>query len=102
MKKEFFWGALIGASVALLFAPKTGRETREQIRGLAGTAKEKADNYYDQVKEAVAHTLENAKGLLDEKKQLITDAVQAGIATYEQKKQEKATTSGQDKPAPPM
>src|SRR5512135_66441 len=102
MKKEFFWGALIGAGVALLVAPKTGRETREQIRGMAGTVKDKADDYYDQVKEAVACTLENAKGLLDEKKQLITDAVQAGIATYEQKKQERATISGQERPAPPM
>jgi gas vesicle protein len=102
MKKEFFWGALIGAGVALLVAPKTGRETREQIRGMAGTVKDKADDYYDQVKEAVACTLENTKGLLDEKKQLITDAVQAGIAMYEQKKQEKATTSGQERPAPPM
>jgi hypothetical protein len=62
---------------------------------MAATVKGKADDYHDQVTEAVAHTLENAKGLLDEKKQLITDAVQAGITMYEQKKQEKETSPGQ-------
>ncbi len=97
MKKDFFWGAFIGAGVALLVAPKAGRETREQIKGFAGTVKVKADDYYDQVKQSVTHALENAKGLLDEKKQLITDAVQAGIATYERKKQEKAATTGQER-----
>jgi gas vesicle protein len=99
---SFFLGGLVGAGVALLVAPQSGKETREHIRGLADTAKGKADDYYDQVKEAVAWTLENGKGLLDEKKQLITKAVQAGIEMYEQKKQEKTAASSQDKPAPPI
>jgi gas vesicle protein len=93
---SFFLGGLIGAGVALLMAPKAGRETREQIRGLAGTAKQKADDYYGQITEAVASTLETGKELLDDKKQLITKAVQAGINLYEQK-QEKITMSGQDR-----
>ncbi len=88
---SFFLGGLVGASVALLVSPKTGRETREQIRSFAGTATGKATDYYGQVKEAVTCTLENAKELLDEKKRLITDAVQAGFATYEQKRQERST-----------
>jgi gas vesicle protein len=109
---SFFLGGLIGASVALLVSPKSGRETREQIKDLAGTATTKATDYYGQVKEAVSCTLENAKGLIDEKKRLITDAVQAGFAIYEQKKQEKTTQapgmqgrgtmSGQESTAQPM
>jgi gas vesicle protein len=97
---SFFLGGIIGAGVALLAAPKTGRETREQIRGLAGAAKNKVDDYYGQITEVVASTLESGKELLDDKKQLIMKAVQAGIALYEQK-QEKARTSEQARPAPP-
>jgi gas vesicle protein len=91
---SFFLGGLIGAGVALLIAPMTGKETREQIRGLAENAKGKADDYYDQIKEAVTTTLENGRGLVEEKKRLITNAVQAGIDTYEKKKEETAGKCG--------
>lgn len=87
---SFFLGGLIGAGIALLVAPMTGSETREQIRGLAGDARKKADDYYGQIKESVTSTLENGKGLIEEKKRLITNAVQAGIEAYEKKKQEMA------------
>lgn len=87
---SFFLGGLIGAGIALLVAPMTGSETREQIRGFAGEAKKKADDYYEEIKETVTSTLENGKGLIEEKKRLITNAVQAGIEAYEKKKQEMA------------
>jgi gas vesicle protein len=87
---SFFLGGLIGAGVALLLAPMTGREAREQIKGVAGNVKERADDYYDQIKEAVTSTLEQGKGLIEEKKKLITNAVQAGIDAYEKKKEEMA------------
>jgi len=85
---SFFLGGLIGAGVALLITPMTGEETRGQIRGFAGNVKEKADDYYEQIKETVASSLENGKGLIEEKKRLITNAVQAGIEAYEKKKRE--------------
>jgi gas vesicle protein len=91
---SFFLGGLIGAGIALLIAPSTGKETREQIRGLAGNVKEKADDYFDQIKEAVTSTLEDGKGLVEEKKRLITSAVQAGIDAYEKKKEEMAEKGG--------
>ena len=91
---SFFLGGLVGAGVALLMAPRSGSEMREQIKGLAGTASDKAHDYYDQITETVASTLESGKGLLDDKKQLVARAVQAGIAMYEEKVH-KAGTSGQ-------
>jgi len=85
---SFLLGGLIGAAVALLVAPITGKEARGQIRDFAGDAKKKADDYYGQIKEAVISTLENGKGLIEDKKQRITSAVHAGIEAYEKKKQE--------------
>jgi gas vesicle protein len=36
----FFTGAVVGASVAFFYAPKTGRETRKYISENAGKSKE--------------------------------------------------------------
>jgi gas vesicle protein len=47
-------GALIGASLAILFAPKSGEETRKII-------KKKAKEYFDKGKEMVENKKENAK-----------------------------------------
>jgi gas vesicle protein len=98
---SFFLGGLIGAGVALLVAPKAGSEMREQIRGLAGTATKRANDYYEQITQVVASTLDSGKELLDDKKQLIANAVQAGIALYEEKLQ-KAKESGQYSESQPV
>ena len=47
---SFFVGGLIGAGVALLTAPKTGKETRRMIRELAEEVKEKTEDYIDKAK----------------------------------------------------
>lgn len=86
---SFLVGGLVGGAVALLFAPKSGRETRQQIAGFAEGVKEKSVDYYEQIKEMVTSALDEGKGLIDEKKRLITKAVQAGIETYEREKKEK-------------
>lgn len=38
----FLAGAVIGAGIGLLFAPRPGKETREQLADLARRAREKA------------------------------------------------------------
>jgi gas vesicle protein len=82
---SFFLGGFIGAAVALLVAPKAGRETRQQIKGAAENVKVKAEDYHKQVKETVTSALEHGKGLVIEKKQLIAKAVQEGIEAYKKK-----------------
>jgi gas vesicle protein len=39
----FVTGGLAGAAVALLLAPQSGRESREQVRGYARRAEEQAN-----------------------------------------------------------
>jgi gas vesicle protein len=83
---SFLLGGLVGGGIALLVAPSSGKETRQQIVGLAEGVKEKAGDYYEQIKETVTSALEEGKGLIDEKKRLISKAVQAGIEAYEKEK----------------
>jgi gas vesicle protein len=72
---SFLLGGIVGAAVAVLTAPKAGKETRQQIRGLADDAKEKAGAYYGQVKEKVASAVEDGKAFVDEKRHRIADVV---------------------------
>ena len=52
----FAGGALLGAGLALLFAPQSGRKTRGQIGDLA----EKAKDLVDEKKTQVASMLDSA------------------------------------------
>jgi len=81
----FFLGGFVGAAVALLVAPKAGKETRQQIKGTAESVKAKGEDYYKQVKETVTSVLEHGKDLVAEKKQRIAKAVREGIEAYEKK-----------------
>lgn len=57
----FLAGGIIGAVVALLYAPKSGREFRKDI-------KEKTDGYLDDVEKYMAEAREKAKNLINEGK----------------------------------
>ncbi len=86
----FFIGGIIGAGIALLLAPKSGRETRQLITDTAEDVKEKAEQYAGQAKGAVASAVEKGKGLFQERKTVITTAIEAGKEAYEKEKEKLA------------
>jgi gas vesicle protein len=87
---SFFLGGLIGAGVALLLAPKSGRETREKIKELTGEARGKAEEVIEQLKGKVTSAVEKGKGVLEEKKSIVTTAIEAGKEAYEKEKEKLA------------
>ncbi len=50
---SFLAGGLVGAGVALLLAPQSGKKTRKQMREFADDVKEQAVEYAEKVKEKV-------------------------------------------------
>lgn len=60
-------GAALGAGLALLFAPQSGKETREKIKDVAADVKDKISDLVD-----------DTKDFLSEQKRAIRDAVEAG------------------------
>jgi gas vesicle protein len=62
-------GGLIGAGVALLMAPRSGEETRAEIRN-------KAMEYRDRTKEVVNDTVSQAKSKADELKEGVVEKAQ--------------------------
>jgi gas vesicle protein len=67
----FLAGGLIGAGIALLTAPVSGREAREKISDLAGDIKEKATGWTDDVRAKVG-------GLLERESAAVKEAYEAG------------------------
>ena len=84
---SFLLGGVVGAGLALLFAPQSGRETRQKIKDLADDVKEKSAEYVHQAKEKATSLVEEGKGYYDEKKSILKSAVDAGKEAYEKEKE---------------
>jgi gas vesicle protein len=83
---SFLVGGLIGAGVALLLAPRSGKEARTRIGDMAEEVKETAGDHYKRVKKTVVSTLEDGQELLEKKKDLVASAVKTGVKTFEKKR----------------
>jgi gas vesicle protein len=81
---SFFWGALIGAGLALLLAPQSGEETRRLIknrgRRLLAKAEEKAAELQDLVTSGFEDAKVRVEDAIDERRQQARDVVDAGKA----------------------
>lgn len=84
---SFLLGGLMGAGVALLLAPKSGRETRQRIRDLADDVKVKTEDYVEQAKGKMNTAVEKGKDFVHDQKSIITSAVEAGKEAYEKEKE---------------
>ncbi len=82
----FVMGAAIGGGLALLAAPRSGRETRDKIRGLADEVQERVKDYTTQAEDRVKATLEEGRELLKEQADLIKAAVEAGKEAMEEER----------------
>ncbi len=72
--KGLAFGALVGAVTGILFAPKSGKDTREDIQKLAKDLKGKAEDVYSEAKEKLEKKIDAIKGLgkkIDEKNYLV-------------------------------
>jgi len=67
----FLAGGLVGAGLALLYAPVSGREARERVGGLAEDFKKRADQWTGDVKQKV-------EGFIDEERSVVKAAYEAG------------------------
>ena len=67
----FLAGGLVGAGLALLYTPVSGREARERIGGLTEELKKKTDAWSGEVKQKV-------EGFIDEERSVIKAAYDAG------------------------
>jgi gas vesicle protein len=64
-------GALVGAGIALLYAPCSGKETRKLLKRRAGQLKDKAGDVLEGAKETIQHAKEGIANALDTGKEAL-------------------------------
>ena len=74
---NLFVGLLIGAGVALLFAPRSGQETRRDIRRKTREATDAVKGVAEEVTAQVVETFEGAKERVEEQIESARTAIQA-------------------------
>jgi gas vesicle protein len=110
---SFLAGTLVGASIALLVTPKTGRETRQIIADyssdisngridLPDNVKDKTEKVISQGKDMInrgkdmiyrgTEMVGQGKDYLDDKKQVLSEAIDAGRKAMQQEKEILAAT----------
>lgn len=72
------WGILMGAAAALLFAPKSGRETREELADSFYRLRDDAELRIREVQDTVNTTVEDVRRQFDEGVTTARRAVESG------------------------
>ena len=91
----FVMGIAIGAGLALLFAPRTGEETRRELQRRARRVGDQAQDFVAEVSDTVTERfqvaranvesrIDSAKQAVDIKRRQVTNAVDAGRAAAQQ------------------
>jgi gas vesicle protein len=74
----FVTGGLVGAAVALMLAPQSGRNSREQVRGYARRAEEQVQELAEKATDLMDQAVDKGHEFVQEKKMVLAEAVEAG------------------------
>ena len=78
-------GAIAGAVAGILLAPKSGEETRRELRGYARKAEEELIERAKEAREALDEMIERGKHFVAEKRADVEAAVAAGKDAVKEK-----------------
>jgi gas vesicle protein len=76
-----FIGAVLGALATVLYAPKSGNETRQQLKDMAEQQKENLRNQWEQTKTKASETADALKGKLSE----VAEQTKSAVDVYADK-----------------
>ncbi len=76
-------GAAFGASLALLLAPQSGRQTRERLSDMATGVRDKALDLSGELRDKAEDVLEEGQRTLETNKSNLSAAVQTGRETIQ-------------------
>ncbi|MEP6957854.1 MAG: YtxH domain-containing protein [Nitrospirota bacterium] len=74
----FVSGGLVGAAVALLLAPQTGRKSRAQLQRYARRAEKNINELAETATEVLDHAVDKGREFIKDKQAVLTEAVEAG------------------------
>jgi len=86
----FLAGAGIGAILALLFAPKSGQETRDYITQRAGEGRDMVAEKSKEYRQRAEGYVDKARGSVAKQKEQLSAALEAGKQAYREEKGKEA------------
>ena len=81
-------GALVGVAVAILFAPQSGTDTRQDLTDLSGKVKDRADEMIGELRQNLDELNAKSRELVDAARERVEAAVQAGREAADEKRHE--------------
>ncbi len=79
---SFLLGLGVGIGIGMLFAPKSGQETRELIKNKAGEGADYLKQRGTEVRQSAAEWVDKGKEALNRQKDHIAEAMEAGRQAY--------------------
>jgi len=79
---SFLLGLGVGVGIGMLFAPKSGQETREIIKSKAGEGTDYLKSRGTEFKQSATEWVDKGKEALSRQKDTLTEAVEAGKQAY--------------------
>lgn len=78
----FAFGFGVGLAIGVLFAPKSGEETRQFIRTKAAEGTDYLKRRAEEVKESASEAIERGKSAIVRQKEHLSAAIEAGRQAY--------------------
>ncbi len=82
----FLIGAGIGAALALLFAPKAGKELRRDIADASRRTYRRGTEAAHSAGERISEGVSTVRGAVERQKQQISSAIEAGKSAYREER----------------
>ena len=79
---SFLLGLGVGVGIGMLFAPKSGSETREIIKNKAGEGSDFLKQRSADIKQTASDWVDKGREALGRQKESLADAVEAGCQAY--------------------
>lgn len=78
----FLLGLGVGVGIGMLFAPKSGQETRELIKNKAGEGSDYIKQRGSDLKNSASEWVDKGRDVLGRQRDNLTDAMEAGKRAY--------------------
>ena len=83
----FVTGGWAGAAMALLLAPQSGREAREQVRGYARRTEKRVHELADTATQAMDQAVDKGHEFLKDTQSVVTEVVEAGRTAMQRERE---------------
>jgi len=90
----FLLGLGVGVGIGILFAPKSGEETREYIRNKASEGGDLLKQRSADLKQTAAEWVDKSKETLNRQKENLADAVEAGKQAWRENRGPQTPSEG--------